>query len=266
LDKFRKWFNDYASGFYGDDVFINANIELKHKHSNRTCGETRYLLKKLGIDEYQGFIAQAIALFHDLGRFEQFTKFRTYNDGKSISHSKLAMEILEREKVLDDLDAFEKQVIMTAIQYHTEKELPVSIPENVMVFCKLIRDADKLDIYRVVTEGYKQYHEDPENFRYEIEFPDSEGYNSEIAETVLKGERVNYGLIRNFNDIKLCELAWVYDINFKASFERIKAKRYLQQIIKYLPVDEGIKQIEKKVLDYVDDKINSDKSSFNNMP
>jgi len=72
LDKFKAWLDSYTAGFYGDDAFVNANIKLKDEHSRRVCGEMLYLTRQLGLSDEQKLTAEAIALLHDVGRFEQF--------------------------------------------------------------------------------------------------------------------------------------------------------------------------------------------------
>ena len=85
LEKFRDWFDGYVAGFYGDDEFVNANLKLKEEHSRRTCEEMRYLACELGLSGNQKRIAEVIAILHDVGRFEQFVKYRTYNDPRSVN-------------------------------------------------------------------------------------------------------------------------------------------------------------------------------------
>jgi len=89
LDKFWVWFDDYVAGFYGDDEVINANLKLKEKHSRRTCKEMLYLAGELGLEENQRRLSETIALFHDIGRFEQFVKYNTYSDVRSVSKKRL---------------------------------------------------------------------------------------------------------------------------------------------------------------------------------
>lgn len=118
LKKFRRWFDDYVAGFYGDDKFINTNLRLKEQHSQRVCQEMRYLADKLLLSDNQKRIARAIALFHDIGRFEQFTKYRTYNDFRSVDHCLLGLEVLREAGVLDGIAGAERKLIEKAIEYH----------------------------------------------------------------------------------------------------------------------------------------------------
>ena len=80
LKKFRAWFDGYTAGFYGDDEHVNANLKLKEQHSRRTCKQMLYLAKELSLADNQRRLAEVIALLHDIGRFEQFVKYGTYND------------------------------------------------------------------------------------------------------------------------------------------------------------------------------------------
>ena len=89
LKKFRDWFDDYVAGFYGNDEYVNANLKLKEEHSKRTCQEMLYLAEELGLTESQKRLSETIALFHDTGRFEQFVKYRTYSDFRSVNHCRL---------------------------------------------------------------------------------------------------------------------------------------------------------------------------------
>jgi len=65
-----------------------------------------YLAEEFGLGANQKRIAEVIALFHDIGRFEQFVRYRTYNDVKTVNHCLLGLEVLRRTKVLDGVEAF----------------------------------------------------------------------------------------------------------------------------------------------------------------
>ena len=140
LEEFRVWFTDYVADFYGDDEFVNANIKLKEDHSMRVCDEVNYLADSLGLEENKRRIAYVCALFHDLGRFRQFIKWRTYNDAKSESHSELSLDILKQTGILANLEAEERFLIEEAIKYHGIKELPADLDGDRLLFSKLIRD------------------------------------------------------------------------------------------------------------------------------
>ncbi len=255
LEKLRSWFEGYVRGFYGEDEYVNANIGLKDKHSRATCGEIMYLADKLGVGPDKRRLAEALGLLHDVGRFEQFIRHRTYNDPRSVDHGLLGLEVLRENKVLEGLENGEREVIERAIEYHGRKELPEDLYGEVLFFSRLIRDADKLDIYRVVIEYYQQYRERPEQFRLEIEYPNEPRCSTEVVEKLLRGEAIGYDELRTWNDVKLCQIGWVYDVNFGATLKRIRERRFLEKILDFLPNDEDIKKVREKVFEYVDTRI-----------
>lgn len=255
MNKFKAWFYDYVAGFYGNDEFLNANLKLKEKHSQRVCEEMSYLTGKLGLTENQKRIADVISLFHDIGRFEQFVKHRTYSDFRSENHCLLGVEVLRREKVLEQLDSREKELIEKAIEYHGMIELPADLEEDSLLFSKLIRDADKLDIFYVVLGYSRQYRDNPEKFKLGLEFPDEPWCSAEVVEGLLRGRRIDYSRLRTLNDMMLCQLGWVYDVNFTATLKRIKRRRFLEKIFDFLPKTEDINNVREKIFEYVDSRI-----------
>ncbi len=258
LDKFRIWFDDYVAGFYGDDETVNANIRLKENHSYRTCNEILYLAGELGLDENQKLISETIALLHDVGRFEQFVKYRMYSDARSVDHCLLGLEVLEKNRLLDEVQLQEKLLIQKAIEYHVRKELPPGLDGQCLLFSKLIRDADKLDAYYVVMKYYRQYRENPQNFKLGMELPDEPGYSADVVNELLSGRCVDNRKVRKLNDLKLSLLGWVYDVNFTSTLKRIKRCGYLEKLLGFLPANEDIERIGEKILEYVDFRIARD--------
>jgi len=262
LEKFRGWFGDYVASFYGDDEFINANLKLKEEHSLRTCEQMLYLSDELGLDRTQKRIAEVIVIFHDIGRFEQFVKYQTYNDHRSTNHCLLGLDVLCRTKLFNGINKKQKQLIEKAIEYHGLKELPTDLNGDYLLFSRLIRDADKLDIFYVVTTYYRQYRDNPEKFMLKLEFPDEPDYSAHVVEDVLCGRRTDYSRLRTLNDMKLLQLGWVYDVNFTATLKRIKESGFLDMIIDFLPATEEVENIRKKIFDYIEYEIkNEDKNS-----
>ncbi len=255
LEKFKAWFDDYVAGFYGDDEFINANIKLKDEHSRRTCQEMLELADELGLSAGKRRTAEAVALLHDIGRFEQFVKYRTYNDPRSVNHCLLGLEVLRRMRVLGELEDEERQLVEKVIEYHGLMELPAGLDGKCLLFSKLLRDADKLDIFFVVTDYYKQYRDAPEGFKLEVELPDEPEYSTDVVEQLLAGERIDYTKLRTWNDMKLCQLGWVYDVNFPATLKRIRQRGFLEMIFEFLPATEDIRMVRDKIFQFVDSAI-----------
>jgi hypothetical protein len=167
----------------------------------------------------------------------------------------LGLDVLRSAKVLEGLDDSERQLIEKAIEYHGLKELPGDLDGQCLLFSKLIRDADKIDIFYVVTEYYRQYRENPKDFMLELEFPDEPSCSPELIDELLAERRIDYSRLRTLNDMKLLQLGWVYDINFTLTLKRVKQRRFLEKIAESLPATEAVEKAGKKIFEYVDSRI-----------
>lgn len=255
LDGFKRWFAEYISGWYGDDEYVNNHLKLKEDHTARVCDEMRYLAGETGLNDNDSLIAESIALFHDVGRFPQFAKYRTYNDVVSVNHCMLSVQELKDNKVLEGLPEDEQRLIVKAVALHGIKQLPTDIDERVLMFARLIRDADKLDIFALLIEQYRIYHNNPENFFLDIELPDEPRYSDTVIELAIKGELIDYKFMRTLNDIKILKIGWVHDINFAAAIKRIKERGYIEELIGYLPDDDRMSELRQVTLKYMDERI-----------
>lgn len=251
LGKFKAWFDNYVAGFYGDDEYVNVNLKLKEEHSRRTCEEMEYLADELGLTQNQKRIAEVIALFHDIGRFEQFVKYRTYNDVRSVNHCLLGLEVLYQKNVFEVLQRRERELIERAIEYHGARELPRDLQGECLLFAKMIRDADKIDVLYVVTEYYRWYKDNQQRSGLELDLPDEPGYSMDVVDGILRGRRIDRSELRTLNDMKLCQLAWVYDVNFAPTLKRMRQRRLLEKLVELLPRTPDIERIKEKVFGHV---------------
>jgi len=253
LEEFKQWCADYTAGFYGDDAFINANLKLKETHTARVCAEMNYLTQSLRMSDADRVLAETIALFHDVGRYEQFTKYRTFSDVKSVPHGPLGVAVLRRHKVLDGLMPNERHIIKRAMELHAIKQLPDTLADYLAPFAELIRDADKLDIYYLMTEVDNWPLEDPKAKPMVNWFAPGDGYSPQIIDAILARRHIDYTLMKTSHDMKLLELAWVYDLNFSATLEKVRDRGYLEKIIAMLPDTPDIRRVAGEVLGYLNE-------------
>jgi hypothetical protein len=246
LDFFKKWFLDYVDRFSSPEVFIQENIKLKIEHTARVCENILLLAKAEKVGEEGCRLAEAIALFHDLGRFEQFTEYRTFKDSESENHALLGVKILENTEILSHLPLREKDLILKAVEYHNRMEIP-GYTENsreFLFYVKLIRDADKLDILKLVSEDYEK-EEEFRNPALEFDMPDTPGCSENIVAYILNNRMAKLADTRNRNDVKLLRLSWIFDISFPAAFALLKERGYLDTILSSMPETEEIQIIRK---------------------
>ena len=110
------------------------------------------LTAALPLSESDRELAYLCAVYHDIGRFEQLKRYHTFLDYKSIDHAQLGCEILRQGDFLDELSAREREQVLTAIGNHNRLAIEDGLDEKTLLFAKLIRDADKCDIFRVFAQ------------------------------------------------------------------------------------------------------------------
>jgi hypothetical protein len=128
-------------------------------------------------------------------RFEQYRRYRTFFDRKSVNHALCGIEVLETQKVLASFPEDEARLILEAIRYHNGLRVPDGLDERTRRFAQMLRDADKLDIYRVVMEYYRLPREE-RNETVELDLPDLPAVSDEIVASIRSGKIADYGKLR----------------------------------------------------------------------
>jgi len=254
VEECRDWFDGYVRSFRSEDQDFQQNIDMKEKHTLRVCDEILSLGKELELNNGDLFLVEILALFHDVGRFEQYNRYRTFVDRDSEDHAALGVKILQEKKVLAGLDEPPRNLILRSISYHNRAALPREETEECLFFTKLLRDADKLDIWKVVTDYYHRK-DRRRNVAIELGLPDTPGISQKVYESLMRKEIVDAGHLNNLNDFKLLQIGWLYSINFTPTFHCIKERKYLNIIRKYLPQTKTIDNIFSIVQLYLDEQI-----------
>ncbi len=246
---YSRWFSAYINHFLVLHPDLAENIEIKADHSRKVHAEIVGLAKKLGLSQEDTFIAETIGLFHDIGRFKQYVKYQTFSDSKSQNHAELGVDVLKENNVLKNLSDDVKEIIYKAILNHSRAEIIPDSNSKVILFSKLIRDADKLDIWRLITEYY-MVKEQQENKTLELDLPDTEEISDEVLQAILNHKLILKESMKTLNDFKLLQIAWVFDLNFDYSVQRLYEKKYLEKIIKSLPENNKVNQVKTIVNEF----------------
>lgn len=249
LVHFHQWFHNYVSSFYSTDTHIQKNIVLKEEHTVRVVKNIINLANSLNLTEGEMDIAETIALFHDIGRFEQFSKYQTYRDGKSENHALLGLRVLEETKVLHCLEPEEKILIQKSIGYHNVCSLPFDEEDKVLLFSRLIRDADKLDSLDIIV-NYMENRDQEKNEALE-DYPDTPDYSARLIDDLMNNRNIDYTQVKTVNDMKLTFLAWLLDVNFNLTLREMQEKQYLERIIDVLPRSEVIRKVYHHLREYI---------------
>jgi len=260
LKLLKDWFAEYCKSFHSTDKEDQRNILLKEEHTRRVCENTVLISEGLRIDRNASLLAETIALFHDVGRFRQYRVYRTFRDSISVNHGLLGAEILREEMVLDGLPGEEQDLILKAVSYHNTFSLPRIDDERTVYFLKLIRDADKLDIWRVFLEHY----DSPEEERasaVDLGLPDIPEYSENILSLVLEKRIPSLSALKTLNDFKLMQLSWIYDLNFVLSFRLVQERGYIPRLVKTMPKTAEIGRVSLFLEEYTLQRVRSGHST-----
>ena len=251
LDSLMTWFDSYVEPYLDTDEEGAVNIRLKIEHTRKVC-EAMALLssgESLPVEDIR--IASAVAVLHDVGRFPQYRRWRTFRDSDSDNHARLAIDVIREEKLLDGLDPQEQLLIEEAVRFHNLLEVPKQIQSSTRLFINLIRDADKIDIWRIFVELLAL----PPHLRASaatlgfVDLPDevSEGCIETLAESFV----VQLDSLRSLNDFKLLLISWVYDLNFSSARRLLLERGHIPALAASLPKRNDIKIAVDKARAYL---------------
>ena len=255
LLKLKNWFDDYTSGFYSKEPMVQQNMILKAEHTRRVCEAILIIGGSLNLSSEDLFIAETCALLHDIGRFEQYKRYRTFSDHKSKDHAALGVDVIQELHVLDGIAPETAEMIVRAVKYHNRAILPENQTPRGLLFLKLLRDADKVDIWRVVTEYYHRS-ENQRNRSIELDLPDTPQVSDAVYDSLMNRTLVQMSDLKTLTDFKLLQMGWVYDLNFPMTFQIVREKRFLESLWDALPTSSSrVREIYKMVLGHVAENV-----------
>jgi len=255
LTALKSWFEAYCVSFSTPVAEDQRNITIKQAHTHEVCKNALRIARALRLDNRQALLAETIALFHDVGRFSQYRQYKTFDDTISVNHAALGAKVLLENNVLRDLPKHDQDMVVRSVTMHNVYALPEGLDESSLLFARLIRDADKLDILRVVIEYFGQ----DAGSRAEavaLGLPDAPGYSPAVLASLQRGEMARKADLATQNDFKLLLLAWLYDLNFAASLHMVRERDYIQKLAATLPRNEEIAHVVDRVREYVQGKLN----------
>ena len=252
LPKLKAWFEDYVCQFFSEDPVVQKGIELKAEHTRRVCDVIVDIGETLDLSIEDLCMAEASGLLHDIGRFQQYMQYRTFSDHRSVDHAALGVDVIKASRVLDGLATAIADIIVRVVRYHNRPFLPLGERDRCLFFLKLLRDADKVDIWRVVTDYYKNAGQS-RNLAIEMELPDIDQISDPVYEALMNGQLVQMIDVKTLNDFKLLQIGWIYDVAFPRTFQIVRKKAYLELIRDALPQGSvHAKEIYKRARTYLE--------------
>ena len=249
---FKKFLNKYNDKH-------ELGFDLKVVHTYHVVDNAKTIATNLNLSEEDINLAELIALLHDIGRFEELNFLKKF-DSVGFDHASYGVKMLFDENLIRDFieDNRYDDIIRVAIDNHSRLAIQDGLDERSLLHSKIIRDADKLDNFRVKKEE-----------KIEAIFPgkvknkndlESSAVSDKVFETVKDNKCVDIHDRTTLLDYWVCVLAFVFDLNFKETYQIVKDNDYINILIDRFKYNDSetitrMEYIRNIINDFIDDKV-----------
>jgi HD superfamily phosphohydrolase YqeK len=223
LSQFAAYTRDYDPG--------DPKIALKIAHTYRVADYCEKIAGSIGLSEDEIDFSWLSGMLHDIGRFEQVRRYHTFIDSKSVDHAEFGADLLFVDpgmigRFTDDRSTDE--LLSTVIRQHNKFRIKESVTGKDFELCNILRDADKIDIFRVTTET-------PLEDIYNIS--SEELLASEVTEPVMEQLREHHAVLRSVMktpaDHVIGHIALVFELVYPISRKIVREQGYVDQILAF---------------------------------
>ncbi len=242
---------------YRDKELLGFNLKVIHTYN--VMNNARIIATKLNLEEEDIYLAELIGLVHDIGRFEEITSLEQF-DSIGFDHASYGIRILFEDNLIREFIEEEDydEIIKVAVNNHSRLSIQDGLDDRALLHLKIIRDADKLDNFRVKKEekieviflGRVKNREDLENSKL----------SDKVYEAVKNEKCVDINDRVTVLDYWVCVLAFIFDLNFKESYEIVKDNNYINILIdrfKYNDLETKIRMenVKNIINNFIDNKV-----------
>lgn len=234
-------------------------FKLKVVHTYHVVENAKQIAVKLNLPDEEIKLAELIALLHDIGRFEEINFLKQF-DSVRFDHAAYGIKMLFDDNLIRTFIEDDKydEIIKVAIYNHSRLTIEGGLNNKCLLHSKIIRDADKLDNFRVkkdekieaIFPGRVKSKDDMENSTL----------SDKVYNTVRNKMCVNIQDRLTILDYWVCVLAFIFDLNFKETYKIVKENNYINILIdrfKYndLVTKERMEDIRNIINEFIDNNV-----------
>ncbi len=239
----KESFLAYVRTFHASDGILPLPMRLKLQHTFEVCRFVELICDgEGGCPERERSLFLTAGLFHDVSRFEQYEKHKTFLDAASFDHGNRSAELLEEKDFLSGLPEIERVCIAEAVRVHNKIAIPQDFPAEFLPVAQMTRDADKLAILCLLIRFFSGRCDDP---TMRLDLPDTPEIHEGILSQAMHGS-VRYADLQNVNDFKLAIFGWAHDLNFAATRRIAREKKIYETVRTLLPEDSRVDALLKE--------------------
>lgn len=244
-------FAEYVRNYDPSD----EKIKLKIDHTYRVAGMCQRIAESLGLSEPDVDIAWLLGMLHDIGRFEQIRRFGTFNDAQSVDHAEFGADLLfkeglirkfaegyyeecelarsgneEAEQIIKNNEHHNKDtgLLELAIRQHNKYRVKEDLTERQRMFCDILRDADKVDIFKVNADI-------PMEIIYDVTTEELKSgvISKEVLESFYKRETVLKSVRKSAVDHIVGHISLLFELVYKESYRQAKEQGYVYKLLDF---------------------------------
>lgn len=236
----KDWFMAYATEQCAKEEAAQqgdvAPMLLKLRHSHAVLENAERIVAGENFSPSLGRVCLLAALYHDVGRFEQYLRYHTFKDKLSCDHGQLGVRILKREQRLLDEAPGIRRAVLAAVGLHNRFALPSGLAGLTAAAAHVVRDSDKLDILRVMDEHLTG--PGPYNPTVVLSLPHTPGlYSEAVLKAAAENRVAAYADLRSVNDFRLLLGTWFFDMHFTSSRRQFVEDGHARNLVLGLPND-----------------------------
>ncbi len=220
-------FKEYVEKYDASQLMI----ALKIKHTYKVAENCERIAKSLNLSDDDVLFAWASGMLHDVGRFEQVKRYNTFSDLKSVDHAEFGADLLFTGDMLikDYYDDRSLDSLMeVVIRQHNKFRIREGLDDRTLMFCNILRDADKIDILRVNVETpILELYNTTEEILYGCDI------TKEVLEQALEHQAVNRAYSKTPVDRFVCHIALTFELCFKESWVIVKEQGNLAKMFEF---------------------------------
>lgn len=248
----RLAYNDFIISFKYAPYNADPAVERTIDHTQRVVENILILANFLELNDNEKAVAETVAIFHDIGRL--WILLPQNSEIKVVDHAQASIEYLKSCEAFKQLDESTQGIINHVIINHNKPDLPPKENESNLFYIKLLRDADKLDIWRTTTD-YIAHKSGKPNMAKDLTLSEKSVVTQAFCKIIIEGGIPNKNDLITFNDFIIFQMSWIFDLHFKKSFQIVNQKQYIRHLYDSLPKNDSVIEIYRMIRIYIENRM-----------
>lgn len=250
LERIKTRILAFFDTYRDDQGLLHPFLQLKADHTERVARECRMLAVALEWSEPAQHAAELLGWLHDVGRFPQFSTHRSFSDAATINHGHCGADVIQEQCFLESVPSDLQAVLIESVRHHNAMTIPESASAELRPWLRLIRDADKLDIFHVVLSAYNK-----DGFKDLLDMMPNISISMECSEMILREfEQQTCCTMRNvrsIGDFFVLQLSWIYIINYRPAFHQMMERNIPRQLLQDLTPPYHALRVQRAFANYI---------------